>query len=78
MVWTEDRGAMAELNSRLDGARLNLESFNDIVAYLVGADDALRVSTRSQVSNLAAGNVVAYEALRTFSPEPAPGLKASK
>ena len=65
MIWTADRAAMHKLRSALGGRRLNLESFDDVVAWLVGSSRTLRVSTRTLVSNLAAGNLVHYEDLRT-------------
>jgi glucan phosphoethanolaminetransferase (alkaline phosphatase superfamily) len=66
MIWNADQAAMQKLRAALGGRRLNLESFDDVVGWLVGSRPTLRVSTRTLVSNLAAGNLVHYENLPAF------------
>jgi glucan phosphoethanolaminetransferase (alkaline phosphatase superfamily) len=66
MIWTDDAAATVKLRAALGGRRLNLESFDDVVSYLVGSTDALHVSTRTLVSNLTARNAVPFESLARF------------
>ena len=66
MIWGADDASMKTLRSALAGRRLNLESFDDVIGWLVGTSPTLRVSTRTLVSNLSAANRVDYEKLRAF------------
>jgi glucan phosphoethanolaminetransferase (alkaline phosphatase superfamily) len=68
MIWSADQAATQALRYALGGKRINLESFDDVVGWLVGSSRTLHVSTRTLVSNLAAGNVVHYEDLRALGP----------
>ena len=65
-IWTRDLAAVGELRRALRGRKLNLESFDDLVCYLVGSVTALHASTSEVVSNLSPHNQVRYEDLRAF------------
>jgi glucan phosphoethanolaminetransferase (alkaline phosphatase superfamily) len=65
-IWTHDHAAVGELRQALRGKKLNLESFDDLVSYLVGSATALHASTSDLVSNLSPHNQVRYEDLRAF------------
>jgi len=66
LIWTQDGAAIQAVHVMLGGGRVNLESFDDIIGFLVVSRDTLHVSTRTQVSVLAAGNTTRYEDLRPF------------
>jgi glucan phosphoethanolaminetransferase (alkaline phosphatase superfamily) len=65
-IWTRDPSGVRELRTALGGMKLNLESFDDLVSYLVGSSSALKASTSGVVSNLSPQNRVRYEDLRAF------------
>jgi glucan phosphoethanolaminetransferase (alkaline phosphatase superfamily) len=66
-IWTGDPAAVRQLRHALGGRKLNLESFDDVVSFLVGNTATLRTSTSSVVANLSPQNRVRYEDLRAFS-----------
>lgn len=65
-IWTRDPSGVDALRAALGGRKLNLESFDDLVSYLVGSSGALRASTSGVVSNLSPQNRIRYETLRAF------------
>lgn len=66
MIWTRDEKSIESIRHVLGGRPINLESFENVVNYLVGGLGSLRVSTRTLVSNLSASNLVHFEAMPSF------------
>ncbi len=68
LIWSGDEAAIAKVRSTLRGARLNLESFDDVMRYLVGLDPEPRLSTSERVSILKPDYVKDYAELRSLRP----------
>lgn len=66
LIWTDDRAVMIQLQETIGTSRLNLESFDNVINFLVGSTDQLLISISGLVTSLSPGNMVAYERLRPF------------
>jgi glucan phosphoethanolaminetransferase (alkaline phosphatase superfamily) len=66
LVWTSDAASMNRVKAAANGARINLESFDDLVQHLVGAAPTLALSTRDVVINLGPANPVLFDELRSL------------
>jgi glucan phosphoethanolaminetransferase (alkaline phosphatase superfamily) len=67
LVWTEDHAAVKAIRDAIGDSRLNLESFDDVVRYLVGMTLTPQVSTREAVSILTPDYVKDYSELESLS-----------
>jgi glucan phosphoethanolaminetransferase (alkaline phosphatase superfamily) len=65
LIWTDDAKSMARLKDATGGARINLESFDDALNFLVGRTSEPALSTRSVVTNLGPSNPVRFEDLQS-------------
>jgi len=65
-IWTDDSVALNHINAAIGNARLNLESFGELVQFLVGASEELTISTRDTVSVLSPENVTSYQVLDSY------------
>lgn len=63
LIWTDDTASMRRLRAAVGNARLNLESFDDVMLYLAGGTESPAVSTSGVVTNLGPANRVNYHAL---------------
>ena len=63
LIWTDDQQSMQSLRAAIGTARLNLESLDDVVHYLLGMTPELRISTSTKVSVLTPEIVRDYDAL---------------
>lgn len=66
LIWTDDNAAVQAIRDAIGDRRLNLESFDDVVRYLVGASSTLRASTRQTVSILRPDYVRNYSELESL------------
>jgi len=66
LIWSDDHEAVGKVRSALGGARLNLESFDDVVRYLVGLVPEPRISTSGQVTVLRPDYVRNYAELESI------------
>jgi heptose-I-phosphate ethanolaminephosphotransferase len=66
LIWTEDKTAVQSIRDAIGDSRLNLESFDDVVRYLVGMSPLPRLSTRQSVSILRPDYVRNYDELATL------------
>jgi heptose-I-phosphate ethanolaminephosphotransferase len=66
LVWTRDAAAVNRAKAAANGARINLESFDDLVLYLVGATATPALSTSEVVINLGPANPVRFDELRSL------------
>ena len=66
LIWTDDDAAVATMRESIGEARLNLESFDDVVRYLAGLTPTLRASTRATVSVLTPEYVVEFPDLESL------------
>ena len=67
LIWSEDTDSIAVVRRLLDGSRLNLESFDDLVRYLVGMAATPNVSTSTDVSVLSPEIVRDYQRLEALA-----------
>jgi hypothetical protein len=65
LIWTDDTASVGRLRDAVGGARLNLESFDDVMLYLAGATESPSVSRSGVVTNLGPANRVNYHALQS-------------
>ena len=63
LIWTEDTASVGRLKAAVGNARLNLESFDDVMLYLAGGTESPAVSTSGVVTNLGPANRVNYYAM---------------
>jgi glucan phosphoethanolaminetransferase (alkaline phosphatase superfamily) len=66
LVWTSDAASMARVQIELGNARLNLESFDNLVSFLSGITPLPRLSTRDEVAVLSPEYVRHYRNLPSF------------
>lgn len=66
VIWTDDSDAIKQLNSAIGNEKLNMDSFSNLVQFLVGKTKYLDISTSDMVSVLAAENVTPYRDLEAF------------
>ena len=66
LIWTVDGASIARVQNMLDGKQLNLESFDDLMRYLVGISTAPKLSTRKLVAVLSPEYLKNYDALPSF------------
>ncbi len=66
LVWTDDRAAVEAVRAQLGDRRLNLESLDDVLRYLLGMSDSPQVSTSSHVSVLTPEIVRDYHELEVL------------
>jgi heptose-I-phosphate ethanolaminephosphotransferase len=67
LIWTDDDEAMGAIRTVLGGARLNLESFDDVMRFLVGLSAEPVVSTSTRVSVLRPEYVRDYRKLASWA-----------
>jgi glucan phosphoethanolaminetransferase (alkaline phosphatase superfamily) len=67
LIWTDDEESISSLRKAIGGGRLHLESFDDVMRYLIGLTPDLRVSTRDAVSILKADYVRNYSDLDSMA-----------
>ena len=60
LIWTDDAASIGKLRTAIGEARLNLESFDDVMRYLVGLSPTPKISTRQTVSVLTPDHVTDY------------------
>ena len=63
LIWTDDAASVGNLRIAIGEARLNLESFDDVVRYLVGLSPTPKISTRQAVSVLTPDRLTDYSDL---------------
>ena len=66
LIWTKDDAAVDTIRKAIGDSRLNLESFDDVVRYLVGISPTPQVSTSQAVSILKPENVRNYSDLESL------------
>jgi glucan phosphoethanolaminetransferase (alkaline phosphatase superfamily) len=66
LIWSDDDEAVGKVHDALGGSRLNLESFDDVVRYLVGLVPEPRISTSGQVTVLRPDYVRDYAELESI------------
>jgi heptose-I-phosphate ethanolaminephosphotransferase len=66
-IWTRDVAAVDRISSVIGFGTLNLDSFAEIMSYLVGLTDDPKVSTDDAVSVLRPENVVRYQSLESLT-----------
>ncbi len=66
LIWSQDEAAIAKIRTTLGDAKLNLESFDNVMRYLVGLDPEPRLSTSELVSILKPDYVKDYAELRSL------------
>ena len=66
LIWTDDKVAIGTLRSAIGASRLNLESFDDVIRYLVGLAPEPMLSTSEQVSVLSPEYIKDYAALQSL------------
>lgn len=69
LIWTDDAKSIATIHGDLGGSRLNMESFDEMVRFLLGGTPEPRLSTSSTVSVLVPENVRHYKDLAALVPE---------
>ena len=69
LIWTDDAKSIATIHGDLGGSRLNMESFDEMVRFLLGVTPEPRLSTSSTVSALVPENVRDYKDLAALVPE---------
>lgn len=69
LIWTDDAKSIATIHGDLGGSRLNMESFDEMVRFLLGVTPEPRLSTSSTVSVLVPENVRHYKDLAALVPE---------
>ena len=67
LIWTHDDAAVQAIRDAIGDSRLNLESFDDVVRYLVGMSPTPRISTRQSVSIVRPDNVRDYSELESLA-----------
>ncbi len=70
LVWNARDEAMARVQHDLGDQKLNLESFDDLVRFLVGMSPEPGISTRGQVAVLSPDYLRDYESLPSFRDAP--------
>jgi len=63
LVWTDDRAAIDAVRAALGSGKLNLESLDDLLRYLLGMSPTPQLSTSDRVSVLTPENVRDYDDL---------------
>jgi len=69
LIWGKEQTKISHLLSKAKGKVINIESFNNIIKYLVGIDETPNVSFSTKVISLLPGNTVDYETLPKYSPQ---------
>jgi glucan phosphoethanolaminetransferase (alkaline phosphatase superfamily) len=69
LVWTNDRPAIDAVRAELGGRRLNLESLDNLLRYLLGMSASPQISTSTRVSVLTPEIVRDYHDLDTLAAE---------
>jgi heptose-I-phosphate ethanolaminephosphotransferase len=67
LVWTDDRGAIDAVRREVGERKLNLESLDDLLRYLLGMSASPQVSASSRVSVLTPENVRDYHDLESLT-----------
>jgi glucan phosphoethanolaminetransferase (alkaline phosphatase superfamily) len=67
LIWTADGASIARVREALGGEKLNLESFDDLMRYLVGISPEPKLSTRKLVAVLSPEYLKDYDSLRSFT-----------
>jgi hypothetical protein len=66
-VWTDDRPAIDAVRAELGGRRINLESLDNLLRYLLGMTASPQISTSPRVSVLTPEIVRDYHELDTLA-----------
>jgi glucan phosphoethanolaminetransferase (alkaline phosphatase superfamily) len=66
LIWTSDGPSMARVRSELGTARLNLESFDNLISFLAGMSPSPGLSTRDLVAVLGPEHLRRYRQLASF------------
>lgn len=69
LIWTEDDSAIDAVRHAIGNSRVNLESFDDIVRFLIGMSTKLKISTRQSVSVLTPEYIKNYDELASLPAE---------
>ncbi len=69
LIWTRDTAAVERIRAEVGGSKLNTDSLDSIVKFLLGQTDAPRVSTARNVSVLSPDHVMLYDDLQEFRGE---------
>jgi glucan phosphoethanolaminetransferase (alkaline phosphatase superfamily) len=70
LIWTADSVSIARVKDELGGATLNLESFDNLISYLVGISPSPQLSTRDIVAVLSPSHLRQYHDLPSIRDQP--------